>query len=301
MGQFRRNGTTKTDPPMPIFRCHGCGKTFKARTVTYIVQSLGSPNSLVSSPNNETSEVFHNTQPTQNDNTNDRSHDMQPLLDMIKRLSTELAAARAETANLHQQVTQLQEQATSQSTNINQPNHHEDGKHLSSEDFPALSSQTSPWHNPQLLQSMNNNGDCNGKKQPHAPLQPPSENQGFQYVYLPTKARAPIGQIRTRLRKLDITNNHILDIHYPGRNVVALLVHNDYVNELRKQLERFKVTLKDDFDPCDSKVLRDPKYADLSPEERANLALMYHSDRMARALNYIRASCQVHYCSILLL
>ncbi|RCH80309.1 hypothetical protein CU097_004027, partial [Rhizopus azygosporus] len=37
MGQFRRNGSTKTDPPMPIFRCHGCGKTFKARTMMYIV------------------------------------------------------------------------------------------------------------------------------------------------------------------------------------------------------------------------------------------------------------------------
>ncbi|ORE07522.1 hypothetical protein BCV72DRAFT_326385 [Rhizopus microsporus var. microsporus] len=56
MGQFRRNGSIKTDPPMPIFRCHRCGKTFKARTMTYIVQSLVSPNSLVSSLNNETLE-----------------------------------------------------------------------------------------------------------------------------------------------------------------------------------------------------------------------------------------------------
>ncbi|CEG85066.1 hypothetical protein RMATCC62417_18798 [Rhizopus microsporus] len=100
MGQFRRNGSTKTDPPMPIFRCHGCGKTFKAQTMMYIVQSLVSPNNLVSSPNNKTSGVFHNTQPTQNSNTNDQAHDMQTLLEMIKRLSTELAAARAEIAKL---------------------------------------------------------------------------------------------------------------------------------------------------------------------------------------------------------
>ncbi|CEI98200.1 hypothetical protein RMCBS344292_12315 [Rhizopus microsporus] len=83
-------------------------------------------------------------------------------------------------------------------------------------------------------------------------------------------------------------NNRILDIYYPGRNVVALLVHNDYVNELCKQLERFKVTLKDDFDPCDPKALRDSKYADLSLEERANFGLIHYSDRMARVLNYIR-------------
>lgn len=37
---------------------------------------------------------------------------MQPLLNMIQRLSTELAAALAEIANLLQQVTQLQGQAT---------------------------------------------------------------------------------------------------------------------------------------------------------------------------------------------
>ena len=84
-------------------------------------------------------------------------------------------------------------------------------------------------------------------------------------------------------------NNRILDIHYSDRSIVALFVHTDYVSELCKQLGRFKVTLKDDSDPCDPKVLRDPKYADLSPEERANFTLMHPSDRMARALNYVRA------------
>ena len=111
----------------------------------------------------------------------------------------------------------------------------------------------------------------------------------FSIVYLPTKTRVPIDQIRTRLRKPDIINNRILNIRYPGRNIVALLVHNDYMSELRKQLGLFKVTLKYDFDPCDPKVLWDPKYTDLSPEERANFALMHHSDRMACALSYIRA------------
>ncbi|KAG1024491.1 hypothetical protein G6F43_014171 [Rhizopus delemar] len=53
-------------------------------------------------------------------------------------------------------------------------------------------------------------------------LQPPSENQGFQYIYIPTKARVPIGQLRNRLRRLDINNSRILDINYPTRNIVAL-------------------------------------------------------------------------------
>ena len=101
---------------------------------------------------------------------------MQPLLEMIRRFSTELAAARAEIANLHQQVTQIQEQATQQSMNMNQPIHHEDNNHLSSEDFPVLPSQTHPHgmtlsaspKSSAVLQKMNNNADCNDKKPLHA-------------------------------------------------------------------------------------------------------------------------------------
>lgn len=89
------------------------------------------------------------------------------------------------------------------------------------------------------------------------------------------------------MRKLDINNNRILDIHYPDRNVVALLVHNDYADELRSHLQRFKATLKDDFNPCDPKILRGPQYADASDEERANLAFMHHCSRMERALRFI--------------
>ncbi|KAG1137714.1 hypothetical protein G6F37_007234 [Rhizopus arrhizus] len=119
-------------------------------------------------------------------------------------------------------------------------------------------------------------------------LQPPSDNQGFQYIYVVTKVRVPIGQVRSRLRKLDINNNRILDIHYPDRNILTLLVHNDYAAELRQQLQRFKITIKDDFDPCSPQNLRDPKYANLPVEERTNRAFMHHCDRMERALQFIR-------------
>ncbi|EIE92434.1 hypothetical protein RO3G_16956 [Rhizopus delemar RA 99-880] len=63
-------------------------------------------------------------------------------------------------------------------------------------------------------------------------LQPPSKNQGFQYLYLSTKARFPVGQVRSRLRKLKINNDRILDISYPDRHDVALMVDNDYADEL---------------------------------------------------------------------
>ncbi|CEG69050.1 hypothetical protein RMATCC62417_05196 [Rhizopus microsporus] len=202
MGQFRHNGFTKTDPPMPIFRCHECGKTFKARTMMYIVQSLVSSNSLVSSPNNETSGVCHSIQSTQN------STRYAALTGNDRRLSTKLTAACAEIANLGQQVTQLQEQAAQQSMNMNQPNLHEDDNHLNSGNFPALPSQTSPCHDPQRISQIKRSlAEHEQQRQLQRQeaagrlLQPPSENQRFQYVYLPTKSRVPIGQICTCLRK----------------------------------------------------------------------------------------------------
>ncbi|ORE02359.1 hypothetical protein BCV72DRAFT_265253 [Rhizopus microsporus var. microsporus] len=117
---------------------------------------------------------------------------------------------------------------------------------------------------------------------------PPSENQGFQYIFVPTKARVPVGQLRTRLRKLEVNNSRILDIHYPAHNTVALLVHNDYAPELKSHLQKFKVRIIDNFDPCDGSILMDPKY-DQCSKERDHLALKFHCERVRRALSYIRA------------
>ncbi|RCH88658.1 hypothetical protein CU097_007440 [Rhizopus azygosporus] len=120
-------------------------------------------------------------------------------------------------------------------------------------------------------------------------LQPPFENQGYQYIYTPTKARVPVGQLRNRLRQLDINNSRILNIHYLTHNVVALLVHSDYAFELKSHLQKFKVRTKGDFNPCDGSILMDHKYEHCSKEEPDDFAFMYHSDCVKKALTYIRA------------
>ncbi|KAI9485505.1 MAG: hypothetical protein EXX96DRAFT_613374 [Benjaminiella poitrasii] len=82
-------------------------------------------------------------------------------------------------------------------------------------------------------------------------FQSPSNTQGFPHIFLPTKARMPVGQIRSRLRKLNIQNDRILDIHYPTRNVVALIVHNDFAFKLKESLAKYQIATLVDFDPCD--------------------------------------------------
>ncbi|KAI9325219.1 hypothetical protein BD770DRAFT_458520 [Pilaira anomala] len=66
---------------------------------------------------------------------------------------------------------------------------------------------------------------------------PSTEKQGFSYVYYPVKSRISRKIQRSNLHALGVTNSRILDIHYPSRNVVALLVHNDYQDELINKLK----------------------------------------------------------------
>ncbi|CEI97907.1 hypothetical protein RMCBS344292_12029 [Rhizopus microsporus] len=84
-------------------------------------------------------------------------------------------------------MTQLQEQAAQQSMNMNQPSLHEDDNYLNSEDFPALPSQTPPWHNPQRISQIKHSlaeheQQRRLQRQEAAArlLQSPSENQGCQ-------------------------------------------------------------------------------------------------------------------------
>jgi hypothetical protein len=52
--------------------------------------------------------------------------------------------------------------------------------------------------------------------------------QGYKYIYLPSRNRATRQTIRQKLRTLKVEANRVLDIHFPARNIVALLVHIQY-------------------------------------------------------------------------
>ncbi|ORE05921.1 hypothetical protein BCV72DRAFT_329990, partial [Rhizopus microsporus var. microsporus] len=50
--------------------------------------------------------------------------------------------------------------------------------------------------------------------------------------YINNNASLPIGQLRSHLRQLSINTCRTLNIHYPNRHLVTLLIHNDYEVEL---------------------------------------------------------------------
>ncbi|KAG1607104.1 hypothetical protein G6F46_012542 [Rhizopus delemar] len=240
-GLFRRNGHTKTEPPQALFCCTSCGSSYRAITMRSIIHScISSFTQMSTTESVEISRPSQTTPTNQLDSLGSQSGDVQSLLNMIQRLTQELAAARSEIEQLRTTTIQLQNQLNHERLTSNQPTPPVITNIQSSFDIPEPTPTTSPWHNPdqvrRLKESLMQQRQQRRQQRQEAAariLQPPSENQGFKYIYLPTKARVPIGQLRSRLRKLDINNNRVLDIHHPDRNVVALLVHNDYADELR--------------------------------------------------------------------
>ena len=116
----------------------------------------------------------------------------------------------------------------------------------------------------------------------------PSAATGFQYVYLPRKRKFSRSEIRSNLRRLGVDPSRILDISFPARSCVALLVHQQYISDLLKLLQSAKVAPLDNFDPLDPVHLADPKYADDAESLRATKMSELQSDRCVGVLKYIR-------------
>ena len=116
----------------------------------------------------------------------------------------------------------------------------------------------------------------------------PSAATGFQYIYLTRKRKFTRTEIRGNLRRLGVDPSRILDISFPARSCVALLVHNQYAPDLCKILDSAKVVPIKDFDPLDPVHLADPQFAKDSDSVRSSKLFNLHSDRCIGVLNHIR-------------
>ncbi|KAI9480248.1 MAG: hypothetical protein EXX96DRAFT_537536, partial [Benjaminiella poitrasii] len=118
---------------------------------------------------------------------------------------------------------------------------------------------------------------------------PEDSDPGFQYLYLPSRHKETLPRLRAKLAVLKINNWRVLDIHFPARHVVALLVHNDYASDLRALFAVAGITPLSDFDPLDPKHLDDPRLVSLTTDELVQKALSVHQGRLQRALKFIRS------------
>ncbi|EIE78815.1 hypothetical protein RO3G_03520 [Rhizopus delemar RA 99-880] len=153
-----------------------------------------------------------------------------------------------------------------------------------------------PWHNPAKIdamkQSLARHKELRRAQREAAAarfFQPPSPNQGFKYLYIPTKARIPVGTLRTMFRRMGVNNAWLLDIHYPARHTAAVLIHNDFESEFVDLLTKHRISHNENFNPNSGSILEDPNLKDLSTTERDEIARRHQTTRLERAIQHIRA------------
>ncbi|KAL7324366.1 hypothetical protein PS15p_209571 [Mucor circinelloides] len=119
------------------------------------------------------------------------------------------------------------------------------------------------------------------------PVTEPNQNGSYSFVYLPRSRRMNRNQIRSKFRAISIDNLRILDLNFPARNTIGVLLHEAYLPEFQsKLLGKIDSHLIQDFDPLDHHHIADSKYQDLSEERRTQLAKALHQDRCIRTLYY---------------
>lgn len=112
--------------------------------------------------------------------------------------------------------------------------------------------------------------------------------QGYEYVFMHKSRKFTRAQVRENLRLLGAEPSRILDVCFPARGVLGVLIHVQYKQELLQLFAKHRISVISDFDPLDPKHIADPLYADRDESARANLALELQGARCIRALYYLQ-------------
>ncbi|OAD65460.1 hypothetical protein PHYBLDRAFT_153359 [Phycomyces blakesleeanus NRRL 1555(-)] len=115
----------------------------------------------------------------------------------------------------------------------------------------------------------------------------PTGSKGYQYVYIPRSRCLTHREVCNSLKTLGVDTGCILDINFPAKDVVGILVHNQYAEKFQTTLTTVAIEILDVFDPLDPKNIADHKYKSLSDSELEEVAAELHSDRCLKALKYL--------------
>jgi hypothetical protein len=112
--------------------------------------------------------------------------------------------------------------------------------------------------------------------------------QGYQYVYIGRSKKLQRSEIRSTLRKAGVDLGRILDICFPASEVIGLLLHVQYVTEFTDLMKACQADIVTDFDPLDPKNIADPKYSNMSSNEREELMYEFTNTRCLQTLAFLR-------------
>ena len=109
-----------------------------------------------------------------------------------------------------------------------------------------------------------------------------NECKGYSFVYLKNQRRTKHSEVRRRLRLLGVPQARIIDIQFPGKGVVGLLIHSSFEKELLALLEKAEITTLKEYNPTAASVINDPNLTDLPDTEKAIHAKEVYQKRMLR-------------------
>ncbi len=110
---------------------------------------------------------------------------------------------------------------------------------------------------------------------------------GYTTVYINRSRRFTKTEVRRNLRLLGAEPRRIVDVSFPARNVIGLLIHRGFEAEFEGLLTKAKVATLKDFDPLDPAHVADPKYKDLDTSARFGVALRLQNQRSLLSLQYM--------------
>lgn len=113
--------------------------------------------------------------------------------------------------------------------------------------------------------------------------------QGYQYVYIGRSRKLLRSEIRSSFKDAGIDVGRILDICFPGSEAIGILLHVQYAEEFIDLVtNKCEAELITDFDPLDPNNIADPKYQDLSLQERHALIYKITETRCLQTLAFLR-------------
>ncbi|KAG2191511.1 hypothetical protein INT47_011396 [Mucor saturninus] len=112
--------------------------------------------------------------------------------------------------------------------------------------------------------------------------------QGFQYVYIGRSRKIIRSEVRSRLRRTGIDTGRILDVTFPASGVLGLLMHVQYVKTFTDAMNKVDATLYPNFDPLDPKHLADPRYSNMTYDERCQKMHDIVNSRAIDTLTFLR-------------
>lgn len=111
--------------------------------------------------------------------------------------------------------------------------------------------------------------------------------QGFEYVFIPRSRRITRTEVRSRLRKIGVETNRILDLIFPAAGVIGVLLHQQYIESFTTTMASVGTKILSDFDVLDPKHVGDPQYNTYSEQGRANKAIELQRNRCINALEFL--------------